>query len=260
MIESIKEKIMTWNQPLIPPKHLRFDGPPGIETFKRNAQEFFDYYVNLCELNPDESILDVGSGIGRKTFLLTEYLNKNGSYDGFDIARAGIDWCAQRYKKHKNFRFKFVDIFNKHYNPTGKIRASEFTFPYPSESFDLVVLNSVFTHMLLLDMDHYLSEIRRVLKRGGRCLLSYFLLNEESFNLIKSGKSTIDFQEFGDCWVADKNTPEIATGYDQAIVFKLIERHGFKVKSINYGSWCGRSKFLSYQDLIVIQLEMSRGG
>ena len=55
---------------LIPPLELMHDGPVGFEEFKTNGEEFFRYYTKLCDLKPYERMLDVGSGIGRKTFLL----------------------------------------------------------------------------------------------------------------------------------------------------------------------------------------------
>src|SRR5436305_4376649 len=72
---------------LIPPLELMHDGPVGFEEFKTNGEEFFRYYTQLCDLKPHEKMLDVGSGIGRKTFLLTDYLNDEGSYEGLDIVR-----------------------------------------------------------------------------------------------------------------------------------------------------------------------------
>ena len=50
----------------------------------------------------------------------------------------------------------------------AETKASEYTFPYEDGEFDVVVLTSVFTHMLPDDVAHYLDEIARVLKPGGR--------------------------------------------------------------------------------------------
>jgi len=44
--------------------------------------------------------------------------------------------------------------------------------------------------MFTPDMENYLKEISRVLKPGGRCFITYFLLNNESEKLIKTGKSS----------------------------------------------------------------------
>ena len=82
-------------------------------------------------------MLDVGSGIGRKTILLTDYLNHEGSYEGLDIVKTGIDWCTERITcKYPRFKFQLIDVLNQHYNPTGRYKASEYRFPFPDESFD----------------------------------------------------------------------------------------------------------------------------
>jgi SAM-dependent methyltransferase len=239
---------------LTPPTRLIFDGPQDILTFKKNGEEFLRYYIELCDLKPNEKILDVGCGIGRKTVPLTKYLDKNGRYEGFDIVKVGIDWCRKRIStEYPNFHFQLVDVFNKHYNPKGKYKASEFRFPFGNESFDFVVLGSVFTHMLPEDIENYFSEITCVLKRGGRCLITFFLLNKESLELINAKKSTLDFKdEMGKYRTINPNMPEDAVCYDESFILSLYEKYGLKIKEpIHYGSWCERQDFLSYQDIIV---------
>ena len=72
------------------------------------------------------------------------------------------------------------EIFKKCYNPNGAFKAVDFRFPYEEESFDLIFLTSVFTHMQGAEVRHYLDEIRRALRPGGKCLTTCFLLNGES--------------------------------------------------------------------------------
>lgn len=45
--------------------------------------------------------------------------------------------------------------------------------------------------MVAQEMENYLSEVTRVLRPGGRCLISFFLLNEESLPLVEQNKSPI---------------------------------------------------------------------
>jgi SAM-dependent methyltransferase len=239
---------------LIPPLELMHDGPVGFEEFKTNGEEFFRYYTKLCNLKPHERMLDVGCGIGRKTFLLTDYLNDEGSYEGLDIVKTGIDWCTQRItRKYPRFKFQLIDIRNQHYNPTGRYKASEYTFPFAAESFDFVVLCSVFTHMVTEDMERYLCEVARVLKAGGRCLISFFLLNDSSLTLMRANKSAINLNiNPGSCWLADASDPEAVTGYGEDFVRALYDKYKLEIKEpVHYGAWCGRETFLSYQDLIL---------
>ena len=102
--------------------------------------------------------MDVGCGIGRMAVPLINYLTEVGSYDGFDIIKPNINWCMNNITpRFPHFRFQHVDIYNKHYNNTGTLQANTFSFPYPDESFNFVLLTSVFTHMLPVDLRHYLQ-------------------------------------------------------------------------------------------------------
>ena len=75
-------------------------------------------------------MLDVGSGVGRKTWPLVNYLNEHGSYDGMDLVKSGVDWCTERYtSKYPNFKFHLIDVHNDLYNPGGTYKATEYRFP-----------------------------------------------------------------------------------------------------------------------------------
>jgi hypothetical protein len=97
-----------------------------------------------------------------------------------------------------------------------------------------------------------LCEVARVLKTGGRCLISFFLLNESSLTLMRANKSTISLNiNLGSCWVADASDPEAVTGYEEDFVLALYDKYNLEIKEpVCYSAWCGREKFLNYQDLI----------
>jgi SAM-dependent methyltransferase len=226
----------------------------GGGDFEKVGQEFKQYLVELADLRPHERVLDVGCGIGRMAVPLTQYLTKNAEYRGFDLVKERLDWCRQNISsRFGNFHFQHVDIYNKNYNPTGKIRAGDFRFPFKSGCFDVVLLASVFTHMLPRDVEAYLSEISRVLARHGRCLLSLFLLNGESEDMIAAGRSTQMFRfQVDECLTIDADNPEAAIAYREEAFLRLLARYNMTLHGpVRYGSWCGRSAFLSYQDILV---------
>lgn len=252
-INRYKARLFGSLAPLVPRVEDMFDGPRSFEEFKQSGEEFLKIYTEICGLRADETMLDVGCGIGRKTLPLTQYLNESAVYEGIDITKAGIDWCRQKITpRFPNFRFQQIDVYNKYYNPLGKYQPAEYRFPFADESFSFVMLGSVFTHMLPDGLEHYLSEIYRVLKRGGRCLITYFLLNEESVRRIETGGSTLDLKYVFDKYRAvSREVPEQAIAFDEVWIRDFYRKLGLKVLRLDYGSWCARDNYLSYQDMLL---------
>ncbi|MDM8520987.1 class I SAM-dependent methyltransferase [Anaerolineales bacterium HSG6] len=219
-INDIIERLQGKRDSLTPPTRLMFVGTPDVTVFKHNGEIHLKYFKGICDLQPNETILDVGCGIGRKALPLTKYLNSEARYEGFDIVKAGIDWCQQKITPlYPNFHFQLADMYNKHYNPTGKYKASEYKFPYKDNSFDFVMLTSVFTHMLPPDVENYFAEISRVMKIGGRCFISYFLANDTSLSLMSTEKSQFNFKHATPNYrTVDPDVPENAVCYDEAYI------------------------------------------
>lgn len=241
---DVKDRVSGRADRLVPPRRLDF---AGHSDFVETGDEFLGYFVELCGLQPHHAVLDVGCGIGRMARPLVGYLGGDGSYDGFDVNRDGIGWCRRRYARHENFRFTVADLYNRRYNPHGAHSAADYRFPYDDAAFDLVVATSVLTHLLESEAEHYLAEMKRVVKPDGRALVTFFLLNEESRQLIKEGRSALAFLDPDDhVSVLDEDLPEEAVAYDEGWV-----RERANVADVRPGSWCGREDHTSFQDLVV---------
>ncbi|HEV2710848.1 MAG TPA: class I SAM-dependent methyltransferase [Edaphobacter sp.] len=234
---------------MLPPRRMRF---VGDGDYKGTGFKFREMFIQYGGLKPEYSVLDVGCGIGRMAVPLTGYLR--GEYRGFDIVKMGPDWCTKNVTpRFPNFQFNHADIRNSMYNPSGRFEASSYKFPYEDETFDFVFLTSVFTHMMPLDVENYLSEISRVMKKGGTCFITMFLLNDESKQLIAENKSSQQIshslQGFS---VKDPSEPEGTVGLDESYIRSLYPTKGLSIiDEIHFGSWCGRKDFLSYQDVVV---------
>lgn len=224
------------------------------DSYEAVGKEFFDYFISLGEVKPEDRVLDVGCGCGRMAVPLTTYLREPGYYRGFDISRETVDWCIKNITpKYPHFLFEHANIFNKKYNEQGTIEPKKYIFPYVDNTFDFILLTSVFTHLLPEDMEHYFSEISRTLKKGGRCLITFFLLNEESMTLMNEKPQVMDFKvDTGLYRSIDSDIPERGIGFEESYIRELYAKYNLQIRDpVHYGSWCGRSSFLSFQDILI---------
>lgn len=236
--------------PLVPPRGLWFIG--GGKRYPEINEETLGYLV-AAGLQPSHSVLDMGCGIGFMGARLTSFLG-TGSYHGFDVIRVGIKWATDNITaRYPQFQFSHCDIYSKHYNPSGKISPETFTFPYPDQQFDFAFGLSLFTHLLPATAERYLREMARVLKPSGIAWVTLFLLNDESELLIKQGKSTLHLSPAGNCWLLDQKFPETAVGLPEQDFRKWCAGAGLEIQQVNYGSWCGRERFLTEHDTVVLR-------
>ena len=206
-------------------------------------QVFLGYFIMLGGLRRHHSVLDVGCGHGRMTRELLAYLSHAARYEAFDVRGYVIEKLQRSYTaRYPRFNFHHADIRNTRYNPNGIVAASEYVFPFENEAFDFVFLLSIFTHILPVEMEHYIAEISRVLKTGHRCLITYFLLNDESIRLIDSGAIRKTFSHRAEhCRFEYEHEPEGAVAVEEDFVRHMYERHRLKIiEPLQYGTWCRR--------------------
>lgn len=222
----------------------------------KGQRQFMGLFRELCDLKPHESVLDIGCGLGTFAVALTQYLNKSGRYEGIDVGADRIKKCRHKITRaFPNFRFQAADLYNESYNPTGHFKASEYRFPYEDASFDFVFARSLFTHMLPDDVANYVLEIARVLKPNGRCLVTFFLINDKTSRM-QDQKFPFDF---GIYRVRRTDVPELAVSYQEPHVRALFAEHGLRiVEPIRLGTWSGAegavkksARLAHHQDVIV---------
>ncbi len=118
-----------------------------------------------------ETVLDLGSGGGIDCFLAAERVGETGHVIGIDMTHAMIDLARQNAKKLEvdNVVFKL-----------GKIEA----IPQQDASVDLVISNCVIA--LSPDKDRVFDEIHRILKPGGRFVVSDMVVTGELPDEVRS--------------------------------------------------------------------------
>jgi SAM-dependent methyltransferase len=228
-------------EPLPPEEMLVMFGGPT--AFKQQGQNWVRYFKESCDLKPDHHVLDVGCGVGRVAISLAGYLTPGSRYEGLDIVPARINWCKENITpKWPNFQFRLADISNQASNPQGEIRAKDYTLPYGDEEFDFAFLISVFTHMLPEDVEQYLAEIARVLRKGAMCLITYLLLNDESARFAETeGAGQQLRHNLGEYRLANREIPEQLVAYREDFAVALYEKVGLEIRRpIHYGRWAAR--------------------
>ncbi len=245
------------NDPTIPPRSLI--RVSTAHNYVESGESWKEKLVTVGGLRPGDRVLEVGCGSGRVARCLIDYLGESGHYDGFDILEQEIDWLRSNITpEHDNFRFCHADVYNAFYNAEATTRAEEFEFPYTAETFDFVYLTSVFTHMLPADVDRYVSEIDRVLKPGGRCFASFFLMNSTSRALIAAGRSSRSFaiEVAPGCYSGNAEHLEQQIAYDETDALRRFGALGLEPVETHYGQWSKNPSLdvaTDHQDILVVR-------
>lgn len=231
----------------------------GDGDFRAIGAEFLRHFVRVGGLKPKHRVLEIGCGIGRMAVPLTQYLDS--SYDGVDIVEDGIRWCAETITPaYPEFRFRTLDVANALYNPGGAEDAAQTRLPFPDGGHDFVILTSVVTHLRTAETVRYAAEIARVLKPGGRCFLSLFLVDARARDGIAKKTARPAFIEAaGPEFIADEANPNAAVAYSESFLLDTFAEQGLRpARPVLCGHWSGQRNAENFQDLLVLEKESAR--
>lgn len=133
-LESSKQETPSW--------HTRMSVAAHTENMER--------ILDILEPDPCARVLDVGCADGWKTSMVHERIGGE-SVIGTDIDSSALALTRDR--------------------PVQTVRADcEHTFPFDDGSFDVVIANQIIEHVR--GSDHFLDEVRRILKDDGYAVIS----------------------------------------------------------------------------------------
>ena len=218
----------------------------GPETFEAISNAHLHSVNAACGLRPELHVFEVGCGIGRDAIPLAQILGPDGYYIGVDVISDSIKWCTANISaRHPNFQFVHQDISDELHNPSGAVELRTVRLPADDDWADLIILQSVFTHMLRDDVAHYLRELARVLRCRGLIYATVFIIDEEIQRSARRTNLTPWNLRFAHStndgvYINDPDHPTGAVGYREDVLETLVADAGLEfVGPIRWGAWSG---------------------
>lgn len=132
-----------------------WDGPSDTRSAEEATDRFTDLLAERLRVGPGDSVLDVGCGVGRPALRVAS--STGAGVTGITISAEQVEQASELARAADmagRVRFRYADGMD---------------MPFEADSFDAVLAFESIVHM---DRPTALREMRRVLKPGGRLVLT----------------------------------------------------------------------------------------
>lgn len=247
------------DEDLLPPPVLMLnEADEVLEEWFAGGAEQATLARALAGVRASNTVLEIGCGLGRLAFALRRLII-TGRYIGIDVVGEKIAFLRQTLgERAPNFSFEHLNVANAFYNPQG---TQDIVLPCADGEIDAAISMAVFTHLLPDHICRYLSELARVLRPGGRTLISCYLLDRYDPDAARpqrySGEQfAFDHPVAGhELRTSCREQPEAMIAFRERFLLDAARQHGLHAVGATLpGSWSGTSNaWLTGQDLVVLE-------
>lgn len=212
----------------LPPVSMRLMGKRFYDDtyYLKTVLEEGERFVNKLGVNSESEILEVGCSSGRSALGLVQSVSSVKRYIGIDAKRSNIEWCNKHIASRYNYcTFKYIDLYHHLYNPKGTILLDQnFKLGFPSESFDIIYVQSVLGNNDDREVSILSREFFRLLRSGGKLFLTAFI--EENVP---------DCVANPEGYIMECVYPKQVVRFEKNFFLNIFRADGFVVDSFEYG-------------------------
>ncbi|MEZ6062251.1 MAG: class I SAM-dependent methyltransferase [Planctomycetaceae bacterium] len=213
----------------LPPNALRVRVGVGGRLFNNQPQfllkgrDLWLYLLANGLVRFTDNIVEIGSGIGRRTYWMRDFefhgIRYSGKYTGIDIDPEMVDWCNSHYDRER-FEFHCASHASSAY--LSKQETARYRLPVDDASQGLVFGTSVLTHLLEEQMINYFEEAFRVLVPGRALVMTC-----KCVDLTSDDRGNTYKHRSGNAYIENPGVPEAAVAYESKFVEQTLRNAGF---------------------------------